>query len=154
MTSAATTVEEYLDELPEDRRVAITAVRNVILENLPKGYEEGMGYGMISYCVPHSIYPKGYHCNPKQALPFVSLASQKNYMTLYAFCLYVEPGAQEQVLKDFEKAGKKLTMGKGCIKFKKVDELDLPAIGVMIARTTVDRFIQVYETNVLASKKK
>ena len=88
MRSEATTVEQYLAELPPDRREAITAIRAVILKNLPRGYEEGMGYGMIGYFVPHVVYPAGYHCDPRQPLPFASLASQKNHMALYLMCAY------------------------------------------------------------------
>ena len=90
MQSKATTVEQYLSELPEDRRKAIEAVRQVILENLDKDYEEGMQYGMIGYYVPHRVYPAGYHCDPKQPLPFAGLASQKNHMALYLMCVYGE----------------------------------------------------------------
>src|SRR5688572_8959727 len=86
MQSKAQTVNDYLAELPDDRRAAIEAVRKVIRKNLPKGYEEGMQYGMIGYHVPHKLYPPGYHCDPKQPLPFAALASQKNYMSVYLMC--------------------------------------------------------------------
>ena len=109
MQSKATTVEEYLAELPEDRRAAIQAVRKVILKNLDKGYEEGMQYGMIGYYVPHKVYPAGYHCDPKQPLPFASLASQKNHMAVY---LMGSQKHQEWFRKDWAKTGKKLDVGK------------------------------------------
>ncbi|MCC7230835.1 MAG: DUF1801 domain-containing protein, partial [Fimbriimonadaceae bacterium] len=108
MTSHAKSVEEYLAELPEDRRLAISAVRKVILENLPEGYQEGMGYGMIGYSVPHAIYPAGYHCDPKLPLPFAGLASQKNYMSVYLSCVYGDGEIESQFRQEYAASGKKL----------------------------------------------
>src|SRR5882672_4093276 len=119
MQSKATTVEQYLAELPEDRRRAIAAVREVILENLDEDYEEGMQYGMIGYYVPHSVYPAGYHCDPGQPLPFAALASQKNYMSLYLMSLYGAGDHLKWFQQAWKKAGKKLDMGKCCVRFKK-----------------------------------
>ena len=154
MQSKATTVEQYLAELPEDRRAAIAAVRKVILKNLAKGFEEGMQYGMIGYFVPHRLYPAGYHCDPKQPLPFACLASHKNYMSFYAMSLY----GSEPELKKFEaewaKTGKKLDMGKSCIRFKKLDDLALDVIGAAIRRVTVKSYIEQYETVFKDSRKK
>src|SRR3989337_1277487 len=120
MQSKAKTVAEYLAELPADRRAAIKAVRAVILKNLDKNYEEGMQYGMIGYCVPHRVYPAGYHCDPKQPLPFAGLASQKNYMSLYLMCNYGETDQLAWFEQAWANAGKKLNMGKCCVRFKKL----------------------------------
>ena len=145
MISKAKTVKQYLAALPADRRAAIQAVREVILENLDDGYEEGMQYGMIGYYVPHSVYPAGYHCDPKQPLPFAGLASQKGYMSLYLMCLYADSTQQEWFIKQWAKTGKKLDMGKACIRFKKLDDLPLALIGKAIARVRVKKHIEHYE---------
>lgn len=145
MQSKAATVEQYLAELPEERRQAISAVRKVVLDNLDRGFEEGMQYGMIGYVVPHKIYPAGYHCDPKQPLPFVCLASQKNYMSLYMICLYSDGPDEQRFRQEWEKAGKKLDMGKSCIRFKKFDDLAIDAIARSIRRVTVKKYIEHYE---------
>ena len=145
MQSRAKTVEEYLNELPEERREAIEEVRRVILKNLDKDYEEGMQYGMIGYAVPHRVYPAGYHCDPKQPLPFMSLASQKQYMSLYAMCLYESSELFDWLCAEWEKTGKKLTMGKCCIRFKKVEELPLGLIGKLVKKVPAKKFSQHYE---------
>ena len=145
MQSKATTVAKYLAELPADRREAISKVREVMLKHLPKGIEEGMSYGMITYVVPHSIYPKGYHCDPKQALPFAALASQKNHMSVYLTCSYQTEDGELWIRKEYEARGMKLDMGKSCIRFKKVEQLALDVIGEALARTSVAEFIRNYE---------
>ena len=154
MQSKATTVEQYLAELPDDRRAAISAVRKVILKNLNKGYEEGMLYGAIGYYVPHSLYPAGYHCDPRQPLGFAALASQKNYMSLYMMPVYSD-GATETTFRDeWIKTGKKLDMGKCCIRFKKVEDLALDLIGETIRHTSVKKWIEHYETVLKTSRTK
>jgi len=145
MQSKATTVEQYLTELPLDRRAAIAAVRAVILKNLPTGYEEGMQYGMIGYYVPHSIYAAGYHCDPRQPLPFACLASQKNYMSLYLTCVYDDGEQATRFREAWAKTGKKLDMGKSCIRFKKLDDLPLDVIGRAINRMPIKKHIAWYE---------
>lgn len=145
MQSKATTVNEYLAELPDDRRAAIAAVRKVILKNLDRGYEEGMQYGMIGYYVPHRIYPPGYHCDPKQPLPFVSLASQKNYMSLYLMCIYDDAGNARRFQQAWAKTGKKLNMGMCCVRFKRIEDLALDVIGEEIKRMPVKKHIEHYE---------
>jgi len=122
MPSEVQDVEEYLASLPEDRREAITAIREVILKNLPKGYEEGVQWGMPSYFVPLSEYPSGYNCQPDQPLPFVGFASQKNHMAFYGFCIYIDEVLKDRFVEDWEKTGKKLDMGKSCVRFKKLEE--------------------------------
>jgi len=145
MQSKATSVEQYLAELPEDRRAAIEAVRATILKHLPKGYEEGMQYGMIGYFVPHSVYPPGYHCSPEQPLPFASLASQKNYMAIYLMCIYGDREHAAWFRKAWAETGKKLDMGKSCVRFKKIDDVPLELIGQAVKRVPVKKFIEHYE---------
>ncbi|MCO6453911.1 MAG: DUF1801 domain-containing protein [Pirellulaceae bacterium] len=146
MQSKATTVEQYLAELPEDRRAAVQALREVILANLQGGYEEGMQYGMIGYYVPHSIYPAGYHCDPKQPLPLACVASQKNYLAVYLSCLYSQPEFDAWFRGAWTGAGKKLDMGKGCVRFKRIGDVPLEVLGQAIARVPVPEFIRIYET--------
>lgn len=154
MTSKATTVQEYLDELEPDRLEAISALRKVINENLPEGYEEGMQYGMIGWYVPHSVYPPGYHCDPKQPLPYVSVASQKNHIGVYAFCVYGDEEVKDWFVEEFKKTGKKLDMGKSCIRFKKLDGIPLELIGEMVAKVPVEQFVANYEASINTSGRK
>lgn len=152
MQSKATTVAKYLEELPPERRAAISAVRNVVLKSLDRDFQEGMQYGMIGYFVPHSVYPAGYHCDPRQPLPYAGLASQKNHMSLYFMSAY---GEQDTWLRDqFAKAGKKLDMGKCCIRFKKLEDLPLDVIGEAIRRVPADKYIAHYESAILSQNKK
>ena len=148
MQSKATTVAKYLAALPKDRRVAVEAVRKTILANLDKNYEEGMQYGMIGYFVPHRLYPAGYHCDPKQPLPFAGLASQKNYMSVYVMCLYANRDQLDWFKQAWAKTGKKLDMGKCCIRFKKLEDLPLDVIGKLIKRVPTKKFIKHYESSI------
>jgi hypothetical protein len=158
MQSKAATVEQYLAELPEDRRAAIAAVRETILKNLDKDYEEGMTYGMIGYYVPHRLFPAGYHCNPTQPLPFANLASQKQHMALYIMGLYSagDGSVTNETLRWFQQAwaktGKKLDMGKACIRFKKLDDLPLEVIGEAIRRLPAKTYIKHYEAALAMNK--
>lgn len=145
MQSQAKTVDEYLLELPEDRQEIVQAVREEILRNLPKGYEEGMQYGMIGYYVPHSLYPAGYHCNPKQPLPFASLASQKQYVSVYLYCVYSDEKEAEWFRRTWEKTGLKLNMGKSCVRFRRLEDVPLKVIGKAVKRVPVRKFIATYE---------
>lgn len=145
MQSKATTVDQYLAELPPDRREAIGALRAVISKNLPKGYEEGMQWGMPSYFVPHSACPAGYHCQPDQPLPFVGLASQKNHMAFYGFCIYTDDALRNRFVEDWKKTGKKLDMGKSCVRFKKLEDVPLKVIGDAVKRVPMKKFIKQYE---------
>lgn len=146
MQSKATTVEEYISGLPEDRRTAIEAVRAVIRKNLDSNYEEGMQYGMIGYYVPHRVYPQGYHCDPKQPLPFGGLASQKNHMSVYLMCMYDESDLLGWFRKAWAATGKKLDMGKCCIRFKKLDDLALDLIGEAVRRVPASAYVSFYES--------
>ena len=145
MQSSAKTVQEYLNELPTNRREAISAVRGVILANLPKGYEECMSYGMVGYVVPHSIYPKRYQCNPKVPLPFVNLGSQKNHMALHLMCCYCDPKLKAWFEKAWKDAGKQFDMGGGCVRFKKLEDVPLEVIGQLVASLPVDVYIRRIE---------
>src|SRR3954469_10897837 len=117
MTSDAKTVDEYIEKLPADRREAISKLRETIRKNLPKGFEEGMGYGMAGYVVPHSKYPAGYHCDPKLPLPFISFASQKNFIAIYHMGIYADPELLKWFTEAHAKAStKKLDMGKSCLR--------------------------------------
>ena len=145
MHGKATTVDEYLAGLPEDRRAAIQAVRKVILANLDDDFEEGMQYGMIGYYVPHRVYPAGCHGKPEEPLPFMSLASQKNYMTLHGMCLY-EGGELHAWFADaWKKAGKKLDMGQCCVRFKALDDVALDVIGEIARRVRAQKYVKQYE---------
>ena len=153
MQSKATTVEKYLSEIPADRQDAMTKLRKIILKNLPKGFAEGMSYGMIGYCVPHSIYPKGYHCNPEQPLPFACLASQKNTITFYHMGIYGDPKLLKWFTDEYAKAGVgKPDMGKSCIHFKKPENIPYTLIGELCSKITVEKWIGIYETNFTKSK--
>jgi hypothetical protein len=145
MQSKASTVSQYLAELPADRRAAIEAVRAVIRKKLDSVFEEGMQYGMIGYYVPHRVYPAGYHCDPKQPLTFIALASQKNYMSLYLGCVY-GPEREKPFREAWTKTGKKLDMGKSCVRFKRVEDLALDVIAGWIRRTPARAFIEYYES--------
>lgn len=152
MQSKAPTVQAYLAELEPDRRAAIEAVRKTILANLDKDFAEGMSYGMIGYHVPHSIYPAGYHCDPNQPLPFAGLASQKNAMSLYLMGLYGSPDELAWFTTEWKKTGKKLDMGKSCIRFKKLEDLPLELIGRAIKRVKASAYIKAYEANLGAQR--
>jgi len=148
MPSEVQDVEEYLAALPEDRREAITAIRKVILKNLPKGYEEGIQWGMPSYFVPLSEYPSGYNCQPDQPLPFVGFASQKNHMAFYGFCIYIDEVLKDRFVEDWKKTGKKLDMGKSCVRFKKLEDVPLKVIGDAVKRVPMKKYIKQYEEQI------
>jgi len=144
MPSKATSVTEYLSELPVERRTALQAVRELILVNLDPGYEEGMQYGMIGYYVPHRLFPAGYHSDPKQPLPFAGLASQKSHMALYLMGVYGSAELEERLRERWAASGKKLDMGKSCIRFRKLEELALSAIADTIRELPAALFIERY----------
>lgn len=149
----AATVAEYLAALPAERRAVIEAVRKVFLSNLGEGYQEGMQYGMIGYFIPHSLYPAGYHCDPKQPLPFAGLAAQKNHYGLYLMCLYGSPQHLAWFQKAWTGAGKKLDMGKACVRFKKLEDVPLDVLGEAIRRVPVSEAIAVYERGIQTMNK-
>jgi Domain of unknown function (DU1801) len=145
MQSKGATVAKYLASLPADRRAALQAVRKVIQANLGKGFKEGMQYGMIGYCVPHSIYPAGYHCDPKQPLPFASLASQKNHISFSLMSVYLDSAEERWFKTAWQKTGKKLDMGRACVRFKRLEDVPLEVVGEAFARTSAQGYIERYE---------
>ena len=140
----ASTVTQYLAALPADRRAALSAVRKTINENLPDGYEEGIQFGMIGWYVPLSLYPAGYGENPKVPLPLVALAAQKSGMVLYFMCFYGDPTLSAWFTSEYKKSGKKLNMGKGCVRFKKLEDLALDVVGRTVARVSVKEHMANY----------
>lgn len=147
MKVSAMTVAKYLAGLPPERKKALSVVRQVLLTHLDDGYEEGVQYGMIGYFVPHRLYPAGYHVDPAQPLPFAGLASQKNHMALYLFGLYVNAGFEKRFRADWAKTGKRLDMGKSCIRFRDTDSLALDVIGKSLKALSAKKFIKAYEAS-------
>ena len=146
MRSEAKTPNEYFKSLPEERKEAMDELRKTILKNLPKGFEEGMGYGMVGYVVPHSIYPKGYHCDPKQPLPFMGLASQKNFIAFYHMGIYANKDLHDWFVSEFPKHSKyKIKKKKSCIRFKKTDGIPYKLIGELVKKISVKDWISNYE---------
>lgn len=146
MISKAKTVSEYIDELPAERKKAFKELRSVIKKNIPAGFKEGIGYGMVGYSVPHSLYKEGYHCDPKIPLPFMSLASQKNFIAVYHMGIYSDPALLKWFTDEFKKQSKtKLDMGKSCIRFKNPEEIPFKLIGELASKITVKEWIKMYE---------
>ena len=147
MQSTAASTQEYMDGLPEDRQSAMQKLRKAISENLPGGFEEMMSYGMIGFVVPHSLYPKGYHCNPKLPLPFINIASQKNFIALHHMGIYASPELLEWFVSEYPKHVKtKLDMGKGCIRFKNVEQIPYDLIAQLTQKVTPEKWINLYES--------
>ena len=146
MTSKATTVDQYINEAPENRRAALQQLRTIILENLPEGFQECISYGMIGYVVPHSIYPKGYHCTPELPLPFMSFASQKNSINFYHMGIYAKPELYDWFVSEYSKHSKqKLDIGKSCIRIKKPENIPFELIGELAKKMSVTEWIETYE---------
>ena len=146
MQSLANNVNSYINELPKERVEYINKLRETITKNIPKGFEETMSYGMISYVVPHSLYPAGYHCDPKLPLPFVSVASQKNFIALYHMGIYANPELLNWFVTEYPKHSKsKLDMGKSCIRLKKMDDIPYQLIGELMQKITVNDWINLFE---------
>lgn len=149
MQYKAVSPEDYISQIPEERQEAMKKLRTVILDNLPDGFEETMSYGMIGYVVPHSIYPGGYHCTPELPLPFMNIASQKNFIAVYHSGVYADPKMLEWFTTEYPKHNKrKLDMGKSCVRFKKIDEIPYELIGELASKMTVQEWIDLYEANV------
>ena len=147
MQSTAKTPDEFFAQLPDDRKDAMNKLRKAIKSNLPKGFKEEMSYGMVGYVVPHTIYPAGYHCNPKLPLPFINLASQKNYIALYHMGIYGDPKLLEWYATEYAKqVNSKIDMGKGCLRFKKPDEIPFKLLGELATKMTVKDWINQYES--------
>ena len=148
MQSKVKNIEAYLKEIPLERQEVFTKLRATIQENIPKGFVEQMSYGMIGFVVPQTTYPDGYHCNPKLPLPFVNIASQKNFIALYHMGIYGNPKLLEWFVAEYPKHNKqKLDMGKGCIRFKKMDQIPFELIGELMQKITVEGWIYYYESH-------
>lgn len=148
MQSTAATPQEYIDSLPEDRKTAMNKLREAIKSNLPDGFEEMMQYGMMGWAVPHSLYPQGYHCDPKTALPFLGIASQKNFIAVYHMGIYADKDLYDWFVGEYPKYIKtKLDMGKSCIRFKKPDAIPFSLIGELASKMTPEQWITLYEAN-------
>ena len=148
MQSDCKTPQEYLNSLPEERKIAIEKLRKVIKLNLPEGFQEEISYGMLGYVVPHSIYPKGYHCKPNLPLPFMNIASQKNFIALYHMGIYANPELLNWFVAEYSKlVQSKIDMGKSCIRFKKIEDIPYELIGELASKMTVSEWISIYENN-------
>jgi len=149
MQITADSPDEYIKKIPEDRREAMSKLRSVISRNLPEGFEEVMSYGMIGYVVPHSIYPNGYHCNPELPLPFMNIASQKNFIAVYHSGIYADKEMFDWFVNEYPKHSKlKLDMGKSCIRFKKPDQIPFELIGELASKMTCKEWMIVYESKI------
>ena len=147
MQYKANSPEDYISQLPEDRQEPVSKLRKIILKNLPKGIEEAMSYGMLGYVIPHSMYPNGYHCDPKLPLPFMNLASQKNFIAVYSMVLYAKKDLMDWFVSEYTKQCKyKLDMGKSCIRFKKMDDIPFELIGELTAKVNAKEWIEIYES--------
>ena len=147
MPSKATTPDEYISQISDDKQEAFSLLRQTILENIPKGFSEEMSYGMIGYVVPFSLYPNGYHCNTKLPLPFLNIAAQKNFIALYHMGIYSNPVLLNWFTEEFPKHSKlKLDMGKGCIRFKNGNQIPFQLIGELVGKMQVAEWINIYES--------
>ncbi|MGC6487284.1 MAG: DUF1801 domain-containing protein [Planctomycetota bacterium] len=149
--SKAKTVAQYLRELPADRRAALEALRAVLLDNVDDDIAERMSYGMIGYHVSFEAYPDGYHCDPSTPLPYAGLASQKNHMSLYMMGLYMDPDDVAWFQRAWQATGKKLDMGKSCVRFKKLDDVPLDVVAEAIRRMPSARYIETYESHLVGA---
>lgn len=144
----ASTPEEYIAALPEERKASISRLRKVINENLPEGFKEEMSYGMIGWVVPHTLYPDGYHCDPRLPLPFMSIASQKNFIALYHMGMYATKELNDWFVTEYAKHCKyKLDMGKSCIRFNKLDDIPYELIADLVSRMSAEEWMDIYEQN-------
>lgn len=146
MQSKAKTPDEYFESLPEDRKKAMSELRRVIKKNIPKGFKEAMGYGMVGFCVPHSLYPDGYHFSPELPLPFLGIASQKNFIAVYHMGIYADPKLLKWFTTAYAKHSKtRLDMGKSCLRFKKPEHIPFELIGELASKMTPQQWIAIYE---------
>lgn len=154
MQSRARTVKQYIDELPVDRKDAIKAIRSTIIKNLPKGFEETMQYGMIGYVVPLKLYPRGYLGKKDVPLPFAAVAAQKNHLAIYLMTVYADKELDAWFRKAYKASGKKLDMGKSCIRFKSLEDVPLDVIGKTIKKISLEDYIELTESKGMRSKSK
>ena len=147
MQIKAANFDDYIAQIPEERVVPFTTLRNTILDNLPEGFEETMSYGMLGYVVPKSIYPAGYHCTPALPLPFANIASQKNFIAFYHMGMYAKPDLLEWFVAEYPKHCKyKLDMGKSCVRFKKMNDIPFDLLGQLMQKMSVDDWVSLYES--------
>lgn len=149
MKIEAKTPDEYIEQFTDDRKVALTRLREVVLKNLPEGFGEEINYGMIGYVVPHAVYPPGYHCDPKLPLPFMAIASQKNHISVYHMGIYADKELMDWFVLNYPKHTKaRLDMGKSCIRFKKAEQIPYDLIGELAGKMSAESWIAMYETNI------
>jgi hypothetical protein len=155
MIYEANSVEEYFEKIPVERKPALHKLWETIRENIPQGFAEDFTYGMPSFVVPHSLYPDGYHCDPKQPLPFINIASQKNFIAFYHMGVYSSPELLKWFTEEYPKhSSTKLDMGKSCIRFKKIDQIPYKLIGELVSKITVENWIRIYEREIKNRRKK
>lgn len=147
MKIEANSTGQYLEKIPDELKQAFSRLRQTILDNIPQGFQESMSYGMIGYVVPKTIYPTGYHCDPKLPLPFINIASQKNFVALYHMGIYAKKEILDWFIGEYPNHSKlKLEMGKSCIRFKKPDQIPFELIGELVKKITVEKWIEMYES--------
>ncbi len=145
----ANSPDEYIDKIPQERKTTFSRLRSVINDNIPEGFEETMNYGMIGYVIPHSLYPGGYHCDPSLPLPFMNLASQKNFIALYHMGIYADKELLGWFQDEYKKrVGKKPDMGKSCIRFKNPEQIPFELIAELAGKMTAEEWIYIYESNI------
>jgi uncharacterized protein YdhG (YjbR/CyaY superfamily) len=155
MRYEANSPDDYIRQLPEERQAVISKLRAVINQNIPEGYQETISYGMIGWVVPHSLFPDGYHCDPKLPLPFINIASQKNFVAVYHSGMYADPNLLDWFVSEYPKhSQRKLDMGKSCIRFKKMDDIPYGLIGELSTKLTVNQWINTYKTNLKNSQRR
>jgi hypothetical protein len=154
MADKPATVDQYLDALEPDRREAVEAIRRVINDNLDPAFAEGVQYGMPAWFLPHDVYPHGYHCDPTQPLPFVSVASQKKHISIYLLGVYVDAGEKQRLVDAWQATGRRPDMGAGCVRVRKLEDVPLDVLGAAIKRMTADRFVAAYEAGLPNSVKR
>jgi uncharacterized protein YdhG (YjbR/CyaY superfamily) len=146
MKYTATSPDDYVSQLPEERAIVISKLRSLIQENIPEGFTEEMSYGMIGYIVPHSLYSEGYHCDPSLPLPFINIASQKNFIAFYHMGMYADKNLYDWFVEEYPKHCKrKLDMGKSCIRFKKTDDIPYELLAKLVRKMTVLDWVSLYE---------
>ena len=155
MKYEANTIEEYFSQIPEERKEAFKKLWETICNNIPEGFAEELNYGMPGFVVPHSLYPDGYHCDPKQPLPFINIASQKNFIAFYHMGVYSNPELLNWFTENYAKhSSVKLDMGKSCVRFKKMDQIPYDLIGELVSKITVKDWIETYESVIKNSRRK
>ena len=149
------TILEYISQLTEDRKEPISKLRNIINQNIDRGFSEEINYGMIDWVIPHSLYPEGYHCDPKLPLPLMSIASQKHFIAVYHMGVYANPKLLEWFISEYPKhCSTKLDMGKSCIRFKKIENIPYNLIGELVAKMSANDWIMLYESNMKDARKR